>query len=284
MHPVVFIIILFVLQIQLFADSREWTSINGNKVNAELLDIKGELVRLIAEDRRIIEIEKKQLSIDDREFVERYLSKLTALSLQAKSVSKDIHRTELNSPMANANANGIAESNSDETFRRSLVYPCLDDGTDIEEAYRALDIISVKASYTHQNSVYFEIETKGEIRMNTEESPYFLLAVNSDGKVSGSTAWVLGQEFAVSIYIPAEGEAIRCDQYGTVKIGISNVQIDGNILSLELSPLNSDQITFKAYTLIKRLSENRRAPYQVLDRSTPNSHLFVLKDESANKE
>lgn len=139
-----------------------------------------------------------------------------------------------------------------------------------EPALQCMDISSVKVATTDKKTFIFEVKTKSPVNAPADNPPYFIVAVNLDGDLAtGTSAWTPGQDFCA--FINLSGTSVKDTRtMGDAKV-ISAVSIEDNTLrfTLTLDAAKQKRITFNIRSMIRRQSEDGKAPYTVLDSSVP---------------
>lgn len=139
-----------------------------------------------------------------------------------------------------------------------------------EPALQCMDISSVKVSTADRKTFIFEVKTKAPINAAADNPPYFIVAVNSDGDIStGTFAWTPGQDFCA--FINLAGASVKDTRVMGDAKALSAVSIEENTLKFTLTFEANKQkrITFNVRSMIRRQSEDGKAPYTVLDSSVP---------------
>jgi hypothetical protein len=146
-----------------------------------------------------------------------------------------------------------------------------------EPAFACMDILSVKVASADRKTVTFEVKTKAPINVTSKEALYFIVAVNLDGDLAtGTSAWTSGQDFCAFIHL--EGSKIKDTRTNPTESAevISGVSLDKNTLffTLTADAPKQKRITFNVRSMIKRQSEDGKAPYTVLDSSVPTEERY----------
>jgi hypothetical protein len=145
-----------------------------------------------------------------------------------------------------------------------------------EPALQCMDISTVKVTTADRKTFTFEVKTKAPISDADAENPlYFIVAVNSDGDIStGTFAWTPGQDFCAFIHL--QGSSIKNIRTMGDDKAISAVSIEDNTLRFTLTFEANKQrrITFNVRSMIRRQSEDGKAPYSVLDSSVQAGERF----------